>query len=50
MKLGQLAETLGRWFEARGWWTLAGAIASTRQAARPWTGSTAARAGFGVGT
>ena len=23
-KLGQLAETLGRWFEARGWWTLAG--------------------------
>jgi tetratricopeptide (TPR) repeat protein len=22
-KLGRLAETLGRWFEARGWWTLA---------------------------
>jgi enediyne biosynthesis protein E4 len=23
-ELGRLAETLGRWFEARGWWTLAG--------------------------
>src|SRR5207302_1606025 len=23
-RLGRLAETLGRWFEARGWWTLAG--------------------------
>ena len=23
-RLGQLAETLGRWFEARGWWALAG--------------------------
>src|SRR5207249_6352103 len=22
-ELGRLAETLGRWFEARGWWTLA---------------------------
>src|SRR5262249_19603182 len=22
-QLGRLAETLGRWFEARGWWTLA---------------------------
>src|SRR5205085_1616882 len=23
-ELGRLAETLGRWFEARGWWTLVG--------------------------
>jgi enediyne biosynthesis protein E4 len=31
-ELGSLAEALGRWFEARGWWQLAGRNASDAQA------------------
>ncbi len=33
-ELGRLAETLGRWFEAKGWWQLAGSDASHIDQAR----------------
>ncbi len=33
-ELGRLAETLGRWFEARGWWTLALETGASPDAAR----------------